>query len=88
MFNPFSCRCCQHNHAQGWPKSNFPFTASETPIVIKAKARQIPEWTLDQHLLCGVLMDSPVVSTQPEVEVELIPMGATRLRISAFPVIK
>lgn len=17
--NPFSCRCCQHNHAQGWP---------------------------------------------------------------------
>jgi hypothetical protein len=73
---------------KGWPKSNFPFTASETPIVIKAKARQIPEWTLDQHLLCGALMDSPVVSTQPEVEVELIPMGAARLRISAFPVIK
>ncbi|MEI8049618.1 MAG: beta-L-arabinofuranosidase domain-containing protein [Bacteroidota bacterium] len=73
---------------KGWPKSNFPFTIDETPIVIKAKARQIPEWQLDQHLLCGVLMDSPVVSTQPEVEVELIPMGAARLRISAFPVIK
>jgi DUF1680 family protein len=73
---------------KSWPKNNFPFTASETPIVIKAKARQISKWTLDQHLLCGVLMDSPVVSAQPEVEVELIPMGAARLRISAFPVIK
>lgn len=72
----------------GWPASNFPFVGNDVPIVIKAKARQIPEWKLDEHFLCGVLMDSPVVSTAPEVEVELIPMGAARLRISAFPVIK
>ncbi len=72
----------------GRPVSNFPFIANEVPIVIKARARQIPEWKLDEHFLCGVLMDSPVVSTAPEVEVELIPMGAARLRISSFPVIK
>ena len=72
----------------GWPVSNFPFVADEVPIVIKAKARQIPEWKLDEHFLCGVLMDSPVVSSAPDVEVELIPMGAARLRISAFPVVK
>jgi len=71
-----------------WPESNFPFTQAEVPITIEAKARQIPEWTLDQYKLCGVLMDSPVSSTQPEVKVELVPMGAARLRISAFPVIR
>jgi hypothetical protein len=72
---------------KAWPASNFPFTIDETPIILKVKARQIPEWTLDSNLLCGELKDSPVVSKQPEVEVELIPMGAARLRISAFPVI-
>jgi hypothetical protein len=73
---------------KAWPKNNFPFTPSDVPIIIKAKAKQIPEWKLDQDGLCGKLMESPVLSTQPEVEVELIPMGAARLRISAFPVIK
>lgn len=71
-----------------WPESNFPFTLAEVPIRIEAQAKQIPEWTLDQYKLCGVLMDSPVASAQPEVKVELVPMGAARLRISAFPVIK
>jgi hypothetical protein len=73
---------------KSWPKNNFPYTAAEAPILLKVKARQIPEWKLDSHFLCGELMDSPVVSVEPEVEVELIPMGAARLRISAFPVIR
>jgi len=71
-----------------WPVSDFPFTLSEVPVTIEATARQIPEWTLDQYKLCGVLMDSPVASSQPEVTVELVPMGAARLRISAFPVVR
>ncbi|MCX6223829.1 MAG: glycoside hydrolase family 127 protein [Bacteroidia bacterium] len=71
-----------------WPESDFPFTLTEVPLSIEVKARQIPEWTLDQYKLCGELMDSPVVSTQPEIKVELVPMGAARLRISAFPVIR
>jgi hypothetical protein len=71
-----------------WPASNFPFTTTDVPISLQAKARQIPEWTLDKYMLCGELMDSPVTSGQPEVNIELIPMGAARLRISAFPVIR
>lgn len=72
---------------RSWPQNNFPFTVDDAPLVIKAKAKQIPEWTIDQYSLCGELKDSPVFSNQPEVEVELIPMGCARLRISAFPVI-
>ncbi|TSA35770.1 MAG: hypothetical protein D4R64_09070 [Porphyromonadaceae bacterium] len=71
-----------------WPESDFPFTLTEVPVSIEVKARQIPEWTLDQYRLCGVLMDSPVKSNEPEMKVELVPMGAARLRISAFPVIR
>jgi hypothetical protein len=51
------------------------------------KAKKIPEWQLDRHGLCAVLQDSPVLSDEPTETITLIPMGAARLRISAFPVI-
>lgn len=70
-----------------WPKNDFPFTPDACPVQVSAKARRIPEWTLDEHGLCGVLMQSPVKTTEPVEIVTLIPMGAARLRISAFPTI-
>ena len=68
-----------------WPKNNFPFTPDNVPFVITTKARELPTWKLDQYGLCGELPSSPVHSSQTVVKVQLIPMGATRLRISAFP---
>jgi hypothetical protein len=70
-----------------WPKDDFPFTPDVAPITIEVKAKRIPEWTLDRHGLCGALQDSPVKSDAPVEMVTLIPMGAARLRISAFPVV-
>jgi hypothetical protein len=70
-----------------WPKNNYPFTPAEAPVEITATARQIPQWTLDQYELCGLLPASPAASDSPNQTISLIPMGATRLRISAFPVI-
>ncbi len=70
-----------------WPADNFPFTTAAVPISLEVKAKRIPEWTLDRYGLCAVLQDSPVLSDQPVETVSLIPMGAARLRISAFPVI-
>jgi hypothetical protein len=71
-----------------WPESDFPFTHKDVPLLIKAKGKIIPEWTLDKYGLCGVLPESPVVVHTKEETIELIPMGAARLRISAFPVVK
>ncbi|HUZ58590.1 MAG TPA: beta-L-arabinofuranosidase domain-containing protein [Hanamia sp.] len=71
-----------------WPGSNFPFDQKDVPIMIKAKGKLIPEWTLDKYGLCGLLPQSPVDVHTNEETIELIPMGAARLRISAFPVVK
>lgn len=70
-----------------WPVNDFPFTTESAPITMTVKAKKIPEWQLDRHGLCAVLQDSPVLSDEPVETVSLIPMGAARLRISAFPVI-
>ena len=71
-----------------WPEGNFPFDQKDVPIMIKAKGKLIPWWTVDQYGLCGVLPESPVAVNSKEETIEMIPMGAARLRISAFPVVK
>ena len=70
-----------------WPHDDFPFTLDSVPIEMLATARRIPQWTLDKYGLVAPLQASPVASEQPIETVTLIPMGAARLRISAFPVI-
>ena len=73
--------------SRDWPRNDMPFTTDAVPVMIKAKARKIPQWQLDRHGLAAALQPSPVKSDQPTETVTLIPMGAARLRISAFPVI-
>lgn len=72
---------------QSWPKNDYPFTPESAPLQIVASGKQIPEWTLDRFGLCSVLQPSPALSEQPVEKISLIPMGAARLRISAFPTI-
>jgi beta-galactosidase GanA len=72
---------------KSWPADDFPFTQGAAPIGIRAKGRLIPGWAIDQYGLCGLLPVSPVAVSTPEQSIELIPMGAARLRISAFPVV-
>ena len=64
-----------------------PFTPGSVPIELRVKARRIPNWTLNGRGLIGMLQPSPVRSDEPLETVTLIPMGAARLRISAFPTI-
>lgn len=72
---------------KSWPEDNFPFTPEAAPILLRTRAKKIPEWTYGPEGLVGELQDSPVLSNEPEEMVELIPMGAARIRITAFPVI-
>ena len=71
-----------------WPANDFPFTADAVPILLKATGKVIPEWTLDKYGLCDVLPQSPVTVDTKKQTIELLPMGAARLRIASFPVVK
>lgn len=62
-----------------------PFTPANAPLRITAKAQEIADWNTDSEHVVGTLNDSPVSSTAPVRDVVLIPAGAARLRITAFP---
>jgi hypothetical protein len=64
-----------------------PFTRRGAPIELHAKARRITNWQADDQNVVRPLQDSPARSDQPLETVTLIPMGAARLRVTAFPVI-
>ena len=70
-----------------WPPSDMPFTLDNVPIELIGTGKKIPEWELDELGLVGLLQPSPVKSDQPSEQITLVPMGAARLRVSAFPVI-
>ncbi len=72
---------------KSWPEDNFPFSQQSVPVEIKAKGIKVPGWKIDEYGLCSFVPQSPV-ATGPETpeDITLIPMGAARLRISAFPV--
>ena len=73
---------------KSWPADDFPFSQQNVPIELNAKGKIIPQWKIDQYGLVDTLPPSPVAVNTKAETIELIPMGAARLRISAFPVVK
>jgi DUF1680 family protein len=70
-----------------WPKDNNVWGVEQVPVEIKAKGRKIPGWQADETDLVGLIAESPIKSEEPVEDITLIPMGAGRLRLAAFPVI-
>jgi hypothetical protein len=58
----------------------------DVPIVLKVKARRVPEWGMN-GANAGEVPASPIHNDSPETSVELIPYGCSRLRIAEFPTV-
>lgn len=68
--------------------SDIPFSANNPPIVIKAKLQQI-DWGYEERFdtVCAKIP----ISTEPisdEMQMELIPYGCAKLRITELPLLK
>lgn len=68
-----------------WPADDDPFTQSAVPLSAKAYGQLIPSWGFDSTGMTGVLPPKGTSLDSRVRKIELIPMGAARLRISAFP---
>lgn len=62
----------------------YSFWEESAPFVIRMKAKRLLEWKMENHS-SGELPLSPVDAGGPYQYVELVPYGATRLRITEFP---
>ena len=68
-----------------WPADNYPFTLESVPLEFTAKGQKVPSWGFDDKGMTDVL-PTRFAARDKEVEtIHLVPMGAARLRISAFP---
>ena len=70
---------------RGGKLADQPWTPDAVPLALKGRGKRIPQWTLEANGLIGEVQTSPVSVDTPVEEIVLIPMGAARLRVSAFP---
>ena len=68
-----------------WPADNYPFTLDAVPLQFTAKGCKIPSWGFDQTGMTGELPTQYAKRSETIETIQLVPMGAARLRISAFP---
>lgn len=68
-----------------WPADDMPFTAESVPLEFSVKGYQIPSWGYDATGMTDQLPVKWAERSTQETSLTLIPMGAARLRISAFP---
>lgn len=63
-----------------------PWTSEDAPVIIKAKGKRLPGWRVENGMV-QALPESPVESSEPAEDIEMVPLGCARLRMSCLPVV-
>jgi hypothetical protein len=69
------------------PIGKFPFSPDGAPVELSVSGRRVAEWTMVDGS-AGPLPESPVTSTAPTEALTLVPYGAAKLRVTAFPIVR
>jgi hypothetical protein len=64
--------------------AEVPFNVNHPALSMRVEGRRLPEWT-EKENSAGPLPVSPVVSQQPLQQLTLVPYGAAKIRVTAFP---
>jgi len=67
--------------------SGIPFNVKNPPVTLEIKGRELPQWSVNEHSAAAVPV-SPVASNDPLQKLTLVPYGAAKLRITAFPFLR
>jgi hypothetical protein len=68
------------------PPAYQPFEPEAAPIILRAKAKRVPQWTAEGRMI-GKLPPGPLRSPERTEDVILIPLGCARIRVTVFPVV-
>jgi hypothetical protein len=71
-------------HTHELPMSSAPFTHRGSPIEITTTARRVPSWQAVDGA-ANPVPPSPLITTEPDEIIRLIPYAAAKLRITSFP---
>lgn len=66
------------------PLGEYPFGPNGAPVELQVKGRRLPAWKLVEGS-AGPLPQSPVASSEQLETLTLVPYGAAKLRVTAFP---
>ena len=73
--------------AEEHPIGGSPFARTGTPVTLQVSARRLPLWRAVDGV-ADVVPQSPVTSQEADENITLVPYGAAKLRITAFPTLQ
>ena len=73
--------------AEEHPVGGSPFALNGTPVTLQVAARKLPSWRAVDGV-ADLVPQSPVASEEATEMITLVPYGAAKLRITAFPRVK